>query len=95
MDLGFTVQNLTDELAGRYGFQGMTGVIVGRVDPGSQASREGIRSGMLILEVNLKPVKNTREFNDAVQEAKKKGSLVLLVSDGQRKRFIELKIPKD
>lgn len=95
VDLGFTVQNLTDELAGRYGFQGMTGVIVGRVEPGSQASREGIRSGMLILEVNLKPVKNTREFNDAVQEAKKKGSLMLLVSDGQRKRFIELKIPKD
>jgi serine protease Do len=95
VELGFSVQNLTDELAERYGYQGMTGVIVSRVDPGSKADREGIKTGLLIVEVNLKPVKNTREFNDAIKEAKKKGNLLLFVSDGQHKRFVEMKLSKD
>jgi serine protease Do len=94
--LGFSVQNLTDELAERYGFQGQNGVIVSRVEPGSQAAQEGISAGMLIIEVNLKPVQNTREFSDAMEQAKKdKGKAILLVNDGQRRRYIELKLTED
>jgi len=94
-ELGFTVRNLTDELAERYGYQGQTGVIVGPVEPGSRAAREGIETGMLIVEVNLTPVKNTREFDEAIEKAKEKGRVLLLVSDGRRRRFIELNLPKD
>jgi serine protease Do len=94
-ELGFSVQNLTDELAERYGFQGQSGVIVSRVESGSYAARGGLKEGMLIIEVNLKPVQNTREFGEAMEKAREKGRAVLLVHDGQRKRFIELKIPED
>jgi len=94
-ELGFTVRNLTDELAERHGYQDQTGVIVGPVEPGSRAAREGIETGMLIVEVNLTPVKNTREFDEAIEKAKEKGRVLLLVSDGRRRRFIELKLPKD
>jgi serine protease Do len=94
--LGFSVQNLTDDLAERYGFQGQNGVIVSRVEPVSEAAREGLREGMLILEVNLKPVQNTREFSDAMEQAKKdKGRAILLVHDGQRRRFIELNLKEE
>ncbi len=93
--LGFSVQNLTEELAERYGFQGQTGVIISSVEPGSQAARDGLSTGMLIIEINLKPVKNTRDFSDAMEKAKEKGRVILLVNDGQRKRFIELKLPED
>jgi len=94
-ELGFTVRNLTDELAERYGYQGKTGVIVSRVEPGSRAAREGIKTGMLIVEVNLKPVKDTNEFNEAIEKAREKGNVQLLVNDGRNRRYIELKLPKD
>jgi len=94
-ELGFAVQNLTDELAERYGFQGQSGVIVTEVEPGSRAAQEGIRAGMLIKEVNFKPVKNTREFNEAIEQARKKESITFLVNDGRATRYIELKLPKD
>ena len=93
--LGFSVQNLTDELAERYGFKEQSGVIVSKVEPDSIAAREGLSSGMLIVEVNLKPVKNTNEFNEAIEKAKEKGGVLLLVNDGRTRRFIELKLPKD
>ncbi len=81
-ELGFTVQTLTDELARRYGYENQAGVIVSDVVPGSQAARAGIVPGSLIKEVNLKEVKNTKEFNEAIKGAKKKGRARLLVKPG-------------
>jgi serine protease Do len=77
--LGFSVQNLTDELAERYGYEGQSGVIVNRVEPGSQADRVNIVPGALIKEVNRQEVKNTKEFNAAIEGAKMKGNVLLLV----------------
>jgi len=94
-ELGFAVQNLTDEFAERYGYQGQSGVIVTEVEPGSRAAQEGIKAGMLIKEVNFKPVKNTREFNEAIEQARKKESITFLVNDGRNTRYLELKLPKD
>jgi serine protease Do len=78
-ELGFSVQNLTDELAERYGYVGQQGVIVGSVEPGSQADRASIVPGMLIKEVNQQQIKNTKDFNDAIEQAKNKGTALLLV----------------
>jgi len=78
-ELGFSVQNLTDELAERYGYVGQQGVIVSNVEPGSQADRASIVPGMLIKEVNKQQVKNTKDFNDAIEEAKNRGTALLLV----------------
>ncbi len=78
-ELGFSVQNLTDELAERYGYVGQQGVIVSNVEPGSQADRASIVPGMLIKEVNRQQVKNTKDFNDAIEQAKNKGTALLLV----------------
>jgi len=77
--LGFTVRNLTDELARRYGYEGENGVIVDSVEPGSQAARVGIVTGALIKEVNRQPVRNTKEFNEAIRQASKEGTVLLLV----------------
>jgi serine protease Do len=71
--LGFTVTNLTDELKEQYGYEDETGVVVEEIDPASQAARNGIREGTLIQEVNKQPVRNTREFNQAVERARKRG----------------------
>lgn len=71
--LGFTVENLTDELKEQYGYEDQTGVIVKEIDPSSQAARNGMRQGTLISEVNMRPVKNTREFNQAIESVRKQG----------------------
>jgi serine protease Do len=81
-ELGFAVRTLTDELAQRYGYENQAGVIVSEVVPGSQAARAGIVLGSLIKEVNLRQVKNTKEFNEAIKKAKKKGRARLLVKRG-------------
>jgi serine protease Do len=83
--LGFTVENLTDELASRYGYEDQKGVIVSQVEPGSQANREGIAEGALIKAVDMHRINNTREFDEAIEKAKKRGKTLLLV---QRDRYI-------
>ncbi len=83
-ELGFSVQDLTADLAGRYGLEGQSGVIVTEVEPDSGAARKGIIPGVLIKEVNGKEVTNTREFNEQIINAKKKGSVLLKV---RRERY--------
>jgi len=92
---GFEVEDLTDDLARQLGFEGQSGVVVSKVQPGSQAERRGIAAGMLIMEVNRKPVKNTRQFNDAMTEAAKKGKVLLLVNDGQYRALVVLNLPRE
>ena len=91
-ELGFTVETLTDELAERYGYEGESGVLVRDVEPGSQAARVHIVRGTLIKEVNLQEVKNTKEFNEAIKKAKKKGSVLLLVKRGRYPFSVILKL---
>jgi len=89
-ELGFTVQNLTEELAQKYGYEGQSGVIVNKVEPGSEASQAGIVTGTLIKEVDRKQVKNTKEFNEAITQARKKGKALLLVKRDRYTFFVLL-----
>jgi len=93
-ELGFTVENLTDELAGRYGYEGESGVIVSEVDPGSQAARVRIVQGTLIKEVNRQEVKNTKDFNEAIKKAQEKGIALLLVKRGEFSFYALLELSK-
>jgi serine protease Do len=90
--LGFTVKNLTDEYAERLGFEELSGVVVTSVEADSKAAEKGIVAGMLIMEVNKEPVKNTKEFDEAINKARKDGSVLLLVNDGRYTKFIVLKL---
>lgn len=92
--LGLTVQTLTDELARRLGYEAQTGVIVTRVESGSEAARKGISPGMLILEVNREPIKDTKEFYEAVEKSTKKGTVLLLISDGRSTFLVPLRLAK-
>jgi len=93
-ELGLTVQTLTDDLARRLGYEGQTGVLVTRVESGSEAARKGISPGMLILEVNREPIKDAKEFYQAVDRSAKKGTVLLLISDGRSTSLVALRLPK-
>ena len=88
-ELGFSVENLTDEWAQRLGYEGESGVVVTEVDSSSEAAQHGIVPGTLIKEVNREKVRNKKEFNEAIKEAKKKGTALLLIKQG-RSTSIEL-----
>jgi serine protease Do len=90
--LGFTVEDLTPELAEHLGYKGDRGVVVTKVETGSEAERQGITAGTLILQVNRRPVKNTGDFNRAVEQGGKKGVVLLLVKDKHYTRLVVLQL---
>jgi serine protease Do len=86
--LGITVQTLTDELAQRLGYEGLSGVLVTEVEPGSEAGDKGIQRGSLIREVDRKEIDNVREFNDAIEKAQERGKALLLVRYEDFDRYV-------
>jgi len=92
--LGLIVQDLTPELAERYGLQDQAGVVITRVAPGSEAAEKGLRPGYVIREVNRQPVHSVTEFKDVVAAASAKGRALLLISDGQTSQYVVLKVPQ-
>jgi serine protease Do len=93
--LGLVVQNLTDDLAKQYGYEGLSGVIVTQVEPGSIAELAGITPGALIMEVNRKPVENTKSFKQAIEDAAKEDAVLLRIKQEQAVVFVVLKLPKE
>ncbi|MBN2317401.1 MAG: PDZ domain-containing protein, partial [Sedimentisphaerales bacterium] len=94
-DLGFSVRNLTEELAHRYGFEGESGVIVDRVASRSMAAQKGIVPGTLIKEINRKPVKNVEQFRSAMKKAMRKGQALLLIDNGRLSHFVVLEFENE
>ena len=88
---GFTVQELTPELAKRYGHSETKGVIISDVEPGSIAQLGGVRPGALVLEVNRRKVNNVKEFQAALQEAREPNTLLMLLRHDQVTQFVFLK----
>ena len=89
---GITVQNITPEIARRFGWdENEQGVVISEVQPGSPAGESRLRSGDLIKEVNRQKVQNIRDYNQALQKQKKGETLLLLVKRGQNTFYVALK----
>jgi serine protease Do len=77
--LGFTVQNLTPQIARAIGLSpNETAVVVSEVVPGSPADDAGLEAGDVIREVNRQPVSSLEQFRNAVQKRKGQGMLFLV-----------------
>ena len=92
--LGISVQNLTPDMAERFGYKDETGVIVTDVEQGSLADFGGITPGTLIVEVNRKAVKNTDDLEKALEASVKEGRILFLLKYGQSTRYLTLTLPK-
>jgi serine protease Do len=91
--LGLSVQTLTDELAQRLGYEYLSGVVVTQVESGSLAEEHDIQPGMLIMEVNREPVRNVRQFKEALAKAQKEGKLLLRVRNEERTALVLIPLP--
>jgi serine protease Do len=90
-DLGLTVQNMTPELASKFGHEeDSEGVLVASVDAGSSARKAGLIPGMLIVEVNQEPVKNTSDFSKALKKWNGEDGLLLLVEQKGMRQYLVL-----
>jgi serine protease Do len=92
--LGISVQNLTPDVAERFGYKDEEGVIVTDVEQGSLADFGGITPGTLIVEVNRKAVKDTDDLEKALEASVKEGRVLFLLKYGQSTRYLTLTVPK-
>ena len=68
---GLQVEELTPELAERYGYaSGEKGVIVTQVERGSNAEKEGIKPGYLIQELEWMPVDDLESYSRIAEQLK-------------------------
>jgi len=88
--LGFSVQDVTEDLAQQFGYSKKEGVLISQVQPGSLAYLAGLRAGMIVLEVNRSSVNNSEEFYRALTESTKTEKALLLVKDNQYSKYVVL-----
>ena len=88
--LGIAVKSLDADEAKRFGYDLGQGVLVARITPGSPAQMVGLRPGVLILEVNRKPVRSVQDFTRHAAAAVGSGSVLLLVQEGDVTRFVAI-----
>ena len=95
---GMQTQELTSELAKRYGYNNEKGVIVTDVEEDSPAADNGIQVGHLIKEIDYVTIGNLRDYKKVVKELKEKGedlALVYVKRPNGRVNYLTLKINSD
>ncbi len=88
--LGFSLHQLTPELADRYGYENEKGVLISNVEGGSFAYRAGLKSGDLILQINRQAVATVEEAIKRLQNGAGK-VILLLVRRGDSALYVTLK----
>jgi serine protease Do len=91
VDIGITVENLTERLAKQIGSERSDGVVVLRVQPGSIAEEAGIQSRDVIVTVNGKPVKDVAQYNRLIEQVDLSKGARLVVETQGMERFVFLK----
>jgi Do/DeqQ family serine protease len=64
--LGIHIQELNPQLARAFGVNGKKGGVIAKVQPGSPASKAGLRSSDVIIAINNKPVKSASDIKNRV-----------------------------
>ena len=69
-----------------------TGAVITRVQPSSDAARQGLRPGDVIVSVDQREVDSPKDVTRAIDRARKGGqdSVLILVRRGEAQRFTAL-----
>jgi Do/DeqQ family serine protease len=90
--LGIGIQPLTPELAKSFGVSADEGILVNQVMPKSPAETAGIKVGDLILSLDGKPLKDTRQMQRLVAEAEIGKTIEVVVLRDKTKRTLKLQV---
>ncbi|MCE5200008.1 MAG: Do family serine endopeptidase [Armatimonadota bacterium] len=90
---GMQVQPLTSDLAKQLGIgDGVQGVVVRKVDPGSAADHAGIQPKDVITEVDNTPVTSVATFSKAMSKLGSGDTALVVVQRGDRSVIVELQL---
>jgi len=64
--IGAAIQDLTEDLAKSFGYEGREGALVGDVVPNSPAAKAGLQAGDIVVKFQGKPVKTSSQLRNAV-----------------------------
>ncbi len=86
--LGVGIQDLTEELAEKFGVQPETGVLVGQVFEGGPADKAGVQAGDIILSLDGRPVQEARQLTSRVATVAPGREVALeVLRDGKRQKL--------
>lgn len=91
--VGLALAPLDEAARARFGLDDeATGAIITRVQPSSEAARQGLRPGDLIVSVDQREVDSPKDVTSAIEGARRGGqdSVLLLVRRGEAQRFTAL-----
>lgn len=88
---GFSVQELTPELAESLSLKGEKGVVVSGIKRGSPAYEAGLQRGDLIQEIEKEPVGNMNDYKRIMRESASKKQILMVVRHRGHTRYIILK----
>jgi len=90
------VQNITNKLSLKLGYEDEKGAIITNVQKGSPASKAGLIKGDLIVEIQHKPVRNTDELYQAILRIQNEEDVLMFIKRSNKaSKFIVLKQKKD
>ena len=92
--LGINAQEFTPELARRLRMDYEPGIIIAQVQEGSPAEEAGLQEGDLIKEVNRKPVKDMKTYQNLIGGLKKGGNLLFRIKRNGMNLFVGLRLPE-
>ncbi|MFZ0930078.1 MAG: DegQ family serine endoprotease [Syntrophobacteraceae bacterium] len=93
---GITVQNLTPELAQKFGVDEKEGgVVISDLAAGSPAAEARLRQGDIVQEVNRQKIQNVRDWKQATDKMKKGEPLLLLIKRGANTFYVAIKAAKE
>ena len=94
-ETGLSVVKLTASLRETFDIpQGVSGLLVDEITPGSEAARKGLMAGDVIVEMNQQAVEEPEAVESIIEKARKnkRNSVLLLINREGDVRFVALKL---
>jgi serine protease Do len=88
---GFSVQELTPELAEALSLKGEKGVVVSGIRSGSPADEAGLQRGDLIQEIENEPVESMDDYARIMEKSASKKQILMVVRHRGHTRYVVLK----
>lgn len=90
--LGLTLDEISRDLATELGYKGpVDGMVITHVNPKSPAAKEGLCAGMLLLQVDNKPVTSEEEYQRVTKKQSSDREMLMLIGTPRGKHFVVLR----
>ncbi len=89
-DFGLILQDMTQELADKLGYEENSGVVISDVQPDSSAAAEGLKPGYLIEEVNRSRTGNLQELHTILKKTPGAKRILLRIRAGDYSQYVVL-----